>query len=144
PGVAEPAGLGFRRTSAAPLMDRTGAEPFLRANPTVLIEDGRYRAWYVSATGWTTVGEQQYPRYVIRHAESPDGRQWTDGGPVCIGHDSPDEFGISRPWVVRDADRYRMWYSVRARSAPYRIGFAESHDGVTWARKDNEVGIGRS
>jgi hypothetical protein len=143
-GLAEPAGDGYRRRSAAPLIDRTNTEPFLRANPSILIENGRYRSWYVSALGWTTVDDKPYPHYVIRHAESADGQRWSDSGPVCIGHDSPDEFGISRPWVVRDADGYRMWYAIRSRSAPYRIGYAESPDGLTWARKDDEVGIHRS
>jgi hypothetical protein len=143
-GLAELQGHRLRRASAAPLMDRTGAEPFLRANPSVLVENGRYRAWYVSATGWTTVDDQPYPRYVIRHAESADGLRWSDGGPVCIGHDGPEEFGISRPWVVRDADRYRMWYSVRSRTAPYRLGYAESADGLTWVRQDEQVGLERS
>jgi hypothetical protein len=143
-GLAESAGEGFRRVSAAPIVDRTAAEPFLRANPTVLMEDRLFRSWYVSATGWTNVGHKRYPKYVIRYAHSADGRHWSDNGPVCIGHDSPDEFGISRPWVVRDAFTYRMWYSIRARSAPYRIGYAESPDGLTWTRKDDEVGIQRS
>ena len=68
----------------------------------------------------------------------------SDGGPVCIGHASADEFGISRPWVLHDADRYRMWYSIRSRSSPYRIGYAESADGLSWERKDDQAGIGRS
>ena len=90
------------------------------------------------------MGEKPYPHYIIRHAESNDGQTWSDGGPVCIGHDSPDEFGISRPWVVHDPDCYRMWYAVRSRSAPYRIGYAESLDGLSWVRKDEEAGIARS
>jgi len=90
------------------------------------------------------VNENPLPQYVIRHAESADGLHWSDGGPVCIGHDLPDEFGISRPWVVRDADCYRMWYAIRSRSTPYRIGYAESTDGLTWVRKDDEAGIQRS
>lgn len=143
-GLAEPHAGGYRRASAAPLIDRTGAEPFLRANPSILIEEGRYRAWYVSATGWTTVADQPYPLYVIRHAESADGRHWSDDGPICIAHEGPEEFGISRPWVLRDADCYRMWYSVRSRCAPYRIGYAESADGLRWERKDDEVGMQRS
>jgi hypothetical protein len=32
-----------------------------------------------------------------------------------------------------------MWYSYRGES--YRIGYAESDDGVRWVRKDGEVGI---
>jgi hypothetical protein len=37
-----------------------------------------------------------------------------------------------------------MWYSVRSRAAPYRIGYAESPDGLSWNRKDDQVGIHRS
>jgi hypothetical protein len=40
---------------------------------------------------------------------------------------------------VRDADRYRMWFSHRGRS--YRIGYAESGDGIVWQRRDEEAGI---
>jgi hypothetical protein len=143
-GLAEPDGGAFRRASAAPVLDRTGAEPFLRSAPTILFEDGRYRAWYDSAIGWTEVHGTPYPQYVVRYGESADGQRWSDGGPICVGHDSPEEFGIARPWVVRDPDRYRMWYSVRSRTAPYRIGYAESSDGLTWTRKDDETGIARS
>jgi hypothetical protein len=143
-GLAEVGDGRFCRLSAAPLIDRTDAEPFLRANPTVMVEGPHYRAWYVSATGWTTVDGKPYPRYVIRHAESADGLRWSDGGSICIGHDEPDEFGISRPWVLCDAGRYRMWYSVRSRSAPYKIGYAESADGLHWIRQDDKVGVDRS
>ena len=33
----------------------------------------------------------------------------------------------------------RMWYASRGDS--YRIGYAESKDGLTWTRKDHESGI---
>jgi hypothetical protein len=32
-----------------------------------------------------------------------------------------------------------MWYSHRGKN--YRIGYAESLDGLHWTRKDNEAGI---
>jgi hypothetical protein len=32
-----------------------------------------------------------------------------------------------------------MWYSYRGKR--YRIGYAESSDGLHWIRKDNETGI---
>ena len=35
-----------------------------------------------------------------------------------------------------------MWYSYRGEK--YRIGYAESEDGIVWTRKDNESGIGVS
>jgi hypothetical protein len=94
----------------------------------------------VSGTGWTTVNDKPYPRYVVRSADSADGVSWSGGGPECIDLVG-DEFGIGRPWVVRDPDRYRMWYSIRSHSRPYRIGYAESADGLTWERQDHRAGI---
>jgi hypothetical protein len=37
-----------------------------------------------------------------------------------------------------------MWYSVRSFHEPYRMGYAESADGLVWERKDSTVGIYRS
>ena len=49
-------------------------------------------------------------------------------------YESDDEYAISRPCVVRDADGYRMWFA--ARGDRYRIGYAESDDGIEWRRDD--------
>jgi hypothetical protein len=143
-GLAKSAdGEGFERVRRAPVLDRTDAEPFLRSATSVLPTDGGYRAWYVSATGWTKVNGEPYPRYVVRTADSADGFHWSAGGPVCIDLDG-DEFGIGRPWVVRDPERFRMWYSVRSHARPYRIGYAESADGLRWRRMDDRAGIAAS
>ena len=140
-GLAESAdGEQFERVSRTPVLERTDAEPFLRSATSVLAVEGGYRAWYVSATGWTSVNGEPYPRYVVRTTDSPDGVVWSNGGPVCIDLNG-DEFGIGRPWVVRDPDRYRMWYSIRSHSRPYRIGYAVSADGVRWERQDDRVGL---
>ena len=37
-----------------------------------------------------------------------------------------------------------MWYSIRSTHEPYKIGYAESIDGLNWTRKDHLVGIHRS
>jgi hypothetical protein len=139
-GVAESAdGERFERASRVPVLDRTDAEPFLRSAPSVLPIGNGYRAWYASATGWMTVRGEPYPRYVVRAAESADGLTWT-AGPVCIDL-AGDEFGIGRPWVIREPDRYRMWYSIRSQARPYRIGYGESADGLAWERLDHLAGI---
>ena len=144
-GLAEAEdGEEFRRVQPTPVLDRTPAEPFLRSAPSVLAEEGGFRAWYVSALGWTEVGGKPYPTYVIRHARSADGVVWRTEGPVCIDFQDADEFGFGRPWVMRDGDVYRMWYSIRSRSAPYRLGYAESFDGLNWERRDAEAGLARS
>ena len=133
-------GKRFERRSRVPLLDRTDTEPYLRSAPSILAVKGGYQAWYVSATDWTTVRGEPYPHYVVRTAESADGIAWSHTGPVCINL-AGDEFGIGRPWVIRDADRFRMWYSIRSHSRPYHIGYAESADGLSWQRQDERVGI---
>jgi hypothetical protein len=63
-------------------------------------------------------------------------------GIVCIDYASNEEHAIARPHVIKDGERYRMWYSHRG--ADHRLGYAESSDGLTWNRRDDEVGIAPS
>ena len=37
-----------------------------------------------------------------------------------------------------------MWYCRRGDNHPYRIGYAESNDGIIWTRHDDRVGISAS
>ena len=124
----------FERWSPAPLLERNAVDPFLTASPFVLIGHGRWRMWYVSATEWrdTAAGPRHY--YHIRYAESADGVSWQRDGHVAVDYATEDEHAFARPWVVRDADAYRMWFAVRGDR--YRIAAAESHDGLTWNRSD--------
>ena len=43
--------------------------------------------------------------------------------------------------VLRDDGLWRMWYSHRGTEYPYRIGYAESRDGLRWTRRDALAGI---
>jgi len=94
--------------------------------------------WYTSGIRWETRSGELRHYYHIKYAESADGIEWQRNGRVAIDL-AGEEYAIGRPWVVRDADRYRMWYSYRG--ASYRLGYAESVDGLTWERRDAEVGI---
>ena len=58
---------------------------------------------------------------------------------MCIDFKSKDEYAIARPCVLKENGFYRMWYSYRGEH--YRIGYAESEDGIRWQRKDEEAGI---
>jgi hypothetical protein len=78
-------------------------------------------------------------RYHVKCAESDDGLEWRRDGAVCIDYASEDEYAIARPCVVRDSDGYRMWFA--ARGDRYRIGYAESDDGIEWRRDDGRAGI---
>ena len=52
-----------------------------------------------------------------------------------------DEFGFGRPFIIKENNLFKMWYSIRTISKGYRLGYAESVDGLSWDRKDDQVGI---
>jgi hypothetical protein len=139
-GLAIAEGGGpLRRVSAAPILERSDVDPYLTASPCVMVEGGVWRMWYVSGVRWTI--EEGRPRhyYHIKYAESEDGIAWKRDGRVCIDFASAGEHAIARPSVVRDGNIYRMWYSYRGDR--YRIGYAESADGLSWTRRDDDQGL---
>jgi hypothetical protein len=127
------AGGPFTRPSPAPLLDRSATDPFLTASPFVIIENGRWRMWYVSATEWQPAPSGPRHYYNIRYAESVDGTLWIRDGTVCLDYTTPDEHAFARPWVVHDDRGYRMWFAVRGTA--YEIAMAESTDGRRWNRR---------
>ncbi len=132
-------GVTFHRASSAPLLERNTADPYLTASPWVLVEGQRWRMWYVSGTGWELVNGAPRHRYLIKYAESSDGTLWSRGETVCIGYRNEQEYAFGRPCVIRDGELYRMWYSYRGDR--YQLGYAESSDGISWVRKDDEAGL---
>lgn len=137
--ISEDGGDTYRRVSPSPILERSEVDPYLTGSPCVLVEDGRWRMWYVSGTGWEMKDERPQHRYHIKYAESNDGITWKREGFVCIDYKSEDEYAISRPCVVKDGEMYRMWFASRGSS--YRIGYAESIDGLKWTRNDELSGI---
>jgi predicted GH43/DUF377 family glycosyl hydrolase len=57
-------------------------------------------------------------------------------GHVCLDYASEAEYAFARPCVIYDGRLYRMWYSYRG--LRYRIGYAESPDGISWTRLDQD------
>ena len=145
--VSRDGGISFERVFEGPVVDRTRHEPFFTASPFVLKEGGRWRMWYASSTGWLEVDGRPEPLYVIKYAESDDGMEWRRENVTCIDPLHPEEAN-ARPWVVREGDLYRMWFCHRGsrgyrtdRAESYRIGYAESDDGIVWKRLDQAAGI---
>jgi hypothetical protein len=137
--ISDDDGVTFRPLSRGPLLGRNDVDPFLTASPWVLIEGGVWRMWYVSGLAWVISNGKPMHKYHIRYAESRDGLSWERRGIVCIDFKNEREHAIARPCVVRDRDMYRMWYAYRGDR--YRIGYAESSDGVVWTRLDEQAGI---
>jgi hypothetical protein len=143
-------GITFDRLFDGPIADRWRHEPYFCSTPFVLVDDGTWKLWYASATGFVEVGGKQEPQYQIRYADSTDGIEWHRRLVTCIGYSFEGEAN-GRPSVLKEDGRYRMWYCYRSvidyrtdTSKSYRIGYAESADGVDWTRLDHLAGIGCS
>jgi hypothetical protein len=135
--VSQGAEAPFERWSEAPVMDRGPTDPFSISYPWVMIDDGLWRMWYGSNLKW---GESQTEMaHLIKYAESHDGIHWRRDGRVAIPFKASDEYAMSKPCVVKEGGCYKMWYSFRG--AAYRIGYAESKDGLEWERMDDRAGI---
>lgn len=140
--VSNDGGLTYRRYSEAPVLGLCREEPFLTASPWVVREDGKFRMWYVSGSSWEARTDAVKHYYRIRYAESADGIGW-QAGSVCIDY-GPDEYALARPVVYYRNGLYTMWFSYRGGSGTYRIGYAESLDGINWKRFDDKAGIAPS
>jgi len=127
----------FVRYSKAPIMDRHHVDPYSISYPFVLEDDGVYRMWYGSNLSWGP--RQEDMAHLIKYAESDDGVHWRREGRIALHFKDPSEYAMSRPFVIKENGLYKMWYSYRGKV--YRIGYAESLDGLIWERKDEQVGI---
>lgn len=137
-------GIVFDKHSQVPILDRTNDEPYSRSAPFVLESDGIFHMWYWSCKHWTDLNNKIHYNNVIKYASSPNGIQWNIHPEDVILPDFKDEFSVGRPWVIKENNLYKMWYSIRSLSRPYRIGYAESSNGIDWERKDHLAGIDRS
>jgi hypothetical protein len=139
--ISDDNGESFQRARRTPVIDRSDAELLNRTSAFVMRENGLFRMWYVGGSQWVRARGKMLPLYNMRYLESPDGLTWGDAGRVVIDFASDDEHAFGRPWIVTEPNSYRMFYSVRTHSKGYRLGYAESPDGLVWTRKDDEVGI---
>jgi predicted GH43/DUF377 family glycosyl hydrolase len=141
--ISRDGGETFDRYSRAPILDRSDQELHFRCGPFVMRDEGLFKLWYVAGSEWTQIGDKSMPVYDLRYQESKDGIHWASQGRLAMAITGEDEHGFGRPWVVkRGTQDYQLFYSIRRRSlAAYRLGYAESKDGVHWVRKDQEMGL---
>jgi hypothetical protein len=134
---SEDGGRSFKRVSKGPILNPNNKEPIsILTAPFVMKANDGWKMWYVSGVRWEN---PDLPIYNIKYATSSNGIEWDQTGIVCI-ENRPGETALARPSVYKDENGYRMWYGYKM-NATYRIGYAESKDGISWIRKDDEVGI---
>lgn len=142
-------GATFHKHGDGPVLTASLHEPFLVCDPFVRVYDGVFHMWYIYGTGWRVFepGHEPDRTYVIAHATSADGIDWTKEGRPIIPQRYPEECQ-ALPSVLRIGSRYHMIFCHRDsfgfrtdREKAYRIGMAWSDDLVNWTRDDEHTGI---
>jgi hypothetical protein len=135
--VSNAPGQPFQRVSRFPIVPLDDVDPYTISYPWVLRDSNTFRMWYGSNTQWGP--RQEDMRHLIKYAESRDGVSWERKGVVAVNFNSPDEYAICKPCVLKNGDLYEMWFC--SRGDKYRIRYAQSPDGIAWTRQDGAVGI---
>lgn len=105
-------------------------DDYLVFEPSVVYTGGEYHMWY---SGYDD--DNYTPK--IGHATSPDGINWEkdiENNPVLEGgiEGSYLEGWVCFPNVLRIDGMFKMWFSGHDVFEHYRIGYAESADGIEW------------
>lgn len=130
-------GETYHRYSDAPVLDRNHKDPISLSYPCVMKNGDEYHMWYGSNLNWGS--EQTDMAHLIKYASSADGISWKPSGEISVPFQADNEYAMSKPSVLFEDNIYKMWYSYRGDA--YRIGYAESKDGISFQRKDSDVGI---
>ncbi len=136
----------FQKYSEGPIIERNHIEPYFNGTSCVLIDNGIWKNWYLSCTGWQEFNGRMEPFYNLKYAESTDGINWVRTGKVAIGFKDEFEAGLVKASVIIENGLYKMWFSYRTfqnyrvdKSQSYRIGYAESSNGIDWNRMDEQM-----
>jgi len=142
--VADANGTHFERMHEVPITDRTDKELYFRVIHCIWHDEGRWKAWYGGGSEYVPHNGKTLPVYDIRYMESNDGVTFPATGEIAIGLEDPDEHRVGRPCVIKTDGLYRMFYAAATKADSFSLGYAESHNGRNWTRKDDAVGITRS
>jgi hypothetical protein len=135
-------GEHFKRYSETPILDRSPKEMCFRCGPYVLNEEGKFRMWYIAGSDWEDIQGKSMPVYQLHYMESLDGINWPSEGQLIMEIEGTDEHGFGRPWVLHVGESYELFYSIRCKSArAYRMGWAVSENGLSWRRRDGDLGL---
>jgi hypothetical protein len=138
--TSQDCGSSFIRKTKAPVMDRTDEALLFRVPHSVMFDGGVWKIWYGAGSTFIQGKAKTLPMYDIRYVESEDGFTFGKHGKVCIQLQE-DEYRVGRPFVIKDGGIYKMFYGSGSESRPYRLGYAESPDGISWVRQDRQIGI---
>jgi hypothetical protein len=140
-------GFTFKRYSDGPILGIDAVDPYFVVAPCVIREKNKWKMWYTSGSEWKVIKGHPEIKYHIKYAESKNGILWQKPNFSCIL--PKDKYEVTaRPFVAKEGNVYKCWYCYRKikgfridKSRSYRIGYAESKDGINWKRMDKKAGI---
>lgn len=129
------------RLSSAPLMDRTADDPYSNGAGFVCASESGtgFHLWFERQEWSSEAGAPERHSVGIKHASSLDGINWDRSPEFSLPPLAPGST-LATPCVLPGATGYRMWYSYKVQGR-YRIGGADSVDGLSWSRKDADLGM---
>lgn len=136
--ISENNGRTFEKISDGPIISKNRYDPYFVGSPTVLLDQNKWKMWYVSTKGWKKSKSGLIAPYFLKYAESKNGIDWKLNEKVTIDI-SKKEVGLGRASIIKENGIYKMWYSYSTKK--YRIGYAESKNGKVWKRMDQKAGI---
>lgn len=147
-GLAKSAdGINFTKVSEKPVVGTLKGDSDFCGTAYVLKQE-IWKMWYLSCIKWEMIDGKMEPYYNIKYAESTDGINWKREGKVAIALKDKNEAGLTSAAVIKENKTWKMWYGMRPakgyrteKANSYRIGYAESNDGISWIRKDEQAGI---
>lgn len=145
--LSEDGGKTFHRAFDGPIMGKSKYDPIFVTSPCVIRIDDYYRMYYVSCTDWKSINNRLESVYIIKTAISKNGIDFETNDHICINSEYEGE-ALARPWVIKDGDIYKMWFSTRGslnfrhkNGQHYTISYAESKDGLNWVRYPNKFNL---
>lgn len=145
--ISEDGGKSFKKAFLGPIITVNHKEPYFSGTAFVRKENNGFRMWYLSCIGWKKKNDNLEPLYEIKYADSNDGINWNQNNLTAIKLKN-NEGGLASAAVIKTKDGYEMYYCYRgiydyrnSKEESYRIGFAESQDGIQWIRNDSLAGI---
>lgn len=144
--ISEDMGETFKKYSTTPILDRTPGEQCFRCGPFVMHENNKFKMWYVGGSDWITDNTKvSKPVYDLKYIESENISEWPKKSKTVMKIDGKYEHGFGRPFILRHNKIYKLFYSIRnLGNFQYKLGYAESKNGINWERKDNIVGLNTS
>jgi hypothetical protein len=141
--ISKDGGATFHRAASGPVLSTGLFDPYFTSMPHVTQRNGAFELHYMSGVAWPRHGDRFDPQYLIKRAHSTDGVRWMTDDSIAVGFADAAETALARPWVIRRSDGHHMWLSRRGSrdsegrsDDPYRLGYAQSQDGLTWSRAD--------